>query len=113
MYTNSVENIRVNPPCYCACTIGVFQNGIPAGPLVPGDETLQAIPFTATSQFGAENPKPRPRHMDQNMVAPYYEQFSMGLQYQLAKDFALEVNYVGTLGRKLLGIRNINTFDGR
>jgi hypothetical protein len=113
MYNNIFENIRFNPPFYCACTIGTFQNGIPSGPLVPGDETLQGVPFTATGAFATQNPKPRPRHMDQNMVAPYYEQFSMGVQYQLAKDFALEANYVGTLGRKLLGIRNINTFDGR
>ena len=111
MYNNIFENIRFNPPFYCACTIGILQNGQTAGGIdTPG---LQTVPFTATSAFAAENPKARPRHMDQNMVAPYYEQFSYGVQYQLAKDFALEVNYVGTLGRKLLGIRNLNTFDGR
>ena len=58
-------------------------------------------------------PKPVPRHMDQNLVTPYYMQESFGLQYALAKDFALEASYVGTLGRKLLGIENRNTFDGR
>jgi hypothetical protein len=40
-------------------------------------------------------------------------QTSFGLQYALAKDFVLEASYVGTLGRKLLGIVNRNTFDGR
>src|SRR5262249_34656356 len=77
------------------------------------------IPFTSNAQFISPAlfplglPKPVPRHMDQNLVSPYYQQFSFGLQYQLAKDFALETNYVGTLGRKLLGILNRNTFDGR
>jgi len=51
--------------------------------------------------------------MDQNLVTPYYMQESFGLQYALAKDFALEASYVGTLGRKLIGIENRNTFDGR
>src|SRR4029077_2969224 len=50
---------------------------------------------------------------DQNLLSPYYMQESFVLQYALAKDFALEANYVGTLGRKLIGIENRNTFDGR
>ena len=51
--------------------------------------------------------------MDQNLVAPYYMQEHFGFQYALAKDMTLEANYVGTLGRKLIGIQNRNTFDGR
>jgi hypothetical protein len=47
------------------------------------------------------------------MVAPFYYQFNLGVQYSLAKDYVIETNYVGTLGRKLLGIVNRNTFDGR
>jgi hypothetical protein len=51
--------------------------------------------------------------MSQVLSIPYYEQYSFGLQYQIAKDMALETNYIGTLGRHLIGIYNINTFDGR
>ena len=40
-------------------------------------------------------------------------QESFGLQYQISKDMVLETNYIGTLGRKLIGIYNLNTFDGR
>src|SRR5205814_7302656 len=32
---------------------------------------------------------------------------------ELAKNLVLETDYVGTLGRKLIGILNDNTFDGR
>jgi Carboxypeptidase regulatory-like domain/TonB dependent receptor len=111
MYNNIYENIRFNPPLYCACTIGILQNGQTAGNIdTPG---LMTVPFTGTSAFGTLNTKARPRHMDQNMVAPYYQQFNFGVEYAIAKDFALEVNGVGTLGRKLLGIMNLNTFDGR
>ena len=46
-------------------------------------------------------------------VAAYYEQYSFGIQHEISKDFALEANYIGTLGRKLIGILNRNTYDGR
>jgi hypothetical protein len=117
MYNNIYENIRFNPPFFADEVAGVFRNGTALGPLKqPG---LFTIPFTSNAQFISPTlfptglPKPVPRHMDQNLVSPYYQQYSFGLQYQLAKDFALETNYVGTLGRKLLGILNRNTFDGR
>jgi hypothetical protein len=117
MYNNIFENIRFNAPYYADETAGVFASGAPLGPLK--NPTLLTIPFTSTAEFiNPANfprglPKPVPRHMDQNMVAPYYMQYNLGFQYSLAKDYVLEANYVGTLGRKLLGIVNRNTFDGR
>jgi hypothetical protein len=113
MYNNIFENIRFNPPYYCECLIGILQNQVPSGPLVPGDQGLFQLPFTNNSDFASVGTKARPRHIDQDLVTPYYEQWSLGLQYQLAKDFAFEANYIGTAGRKLLGVNNINTFDGR
>jgi len=117
LYNNVFENIRFNAPFYADETAGVFAGGVPLGPLKT--PSLLTIPFTSNGEFlNPANfpngfPKPVPRHIDQNLVNAYYEQFSFGLQYQLAKDFALETNYVGTLGRKLTGILNRNTFDGR
>jgi hypothetical protein len=35
------------------------------------------------------------------------------VQYELAKAYAIEANYVGTGGRTLIGILNRNTFDGK
>jgi len=116
VYNNIFENIRFNPPYFCDCILGSIQNGVAGGAIAtPG---LLAVPFTATSQFVNPAlfpvlPKARPRHMNQDLVAPYYMQYSFGLQYAISKDMALETNYIGTLGRKLLGIYNINTFDGR
>jgi Carboxypeptidase regulatory-like domain/TonB dependent receptor len=118
MYNNVFENIRFNPPFYADENFG-FINRVGAGPtLQPG---LFSIPFTAANTAQFVNPalfpngppKPTPRHIDQNLVNAYYEQFSFGAEYALAKDFALEASYVGTLGRKLVGILNRNTFDGR
>lgn len=117
IYNNVFENIRFNPPLYSNAVFGAIQNGVPGGALeTPG---LYQIPFTGTSQFVSTTlfpnglPLARPRHMNQDLGTPYYEQYSFGLQYQIAKDMAIETNYVGTLGRKLIGIYNINTFDGR
>src|SRR5262249_4226970 len=98
-------------------TAGVFQSGVAMGPLKqPG---LLTIPFTSNAQFINPDlfplglPKPVPRHIDQNLVNAYYEQYSFGVQHEISKDFVAEANYVGTLGRKLVGILNRNTFDGR
>ena len=117
IYNNVFENIRFNPPYYADEVAGLIRSGSPVGPLKqPG---LLSDPFTGNALFVSPTvfpnglPKPVPRHMDQNLLTPYYMQESFGLQYALAKDFALEVSYVGTLGRKLIGIENRNTFDGR
>ena len=119
IYNNVFENIRFNPPYFADEVAGPFRNGVAVGPLKqPGLFAIPFLPannanFISSTIFPSGLPKPVPRHMDQNLATPYYMQESFGLQYQLAKDFALETTYVGTLGRKLLGIENRNTFDGR
>jgi len=119
IYNNVFENIRFNPPYYSNAVFGSIQNGTAGGAVeTPG---VFAVPFTAANTaafvspviFPNGLPLARPRHMNQDLSIPYYEQYSFGLQYQLAKDMALETNYIGTLGRHLIGIYNINTFDGR
>jgi hypothetical protein len=116
IYNNVFENIRFNAPYYADEVTG-FSSGVALGALqTPG---LLTIPFTSTAAFVNPTffpgglPKPVPRHMDQNLVSPYYMQQNFGLEYALGKDWALEANYVGTEGRKLIGIVNRNTFDGR
>jgi carboxypeptidase family protein len=42
------------------------------------------------------------RAIDRNLKAPYVQQWNMGFQYELSKDFLAEVRYVGTRGTKLL-----------
>ncbi len=118
MYNNVFENIRFNPPFFCFCNTGVLGSGVAAGNLATPN--LFTVPFTSTSQFvnpanfpGGNLPKASPRAIDQNLVTAYYEQVSFGFQYQIAKDFVLETNYVGTFGHKLLGVINNNTFPGR
>jgi TonB dependent receptor len=120
IYNNLFENIRFNPPFFADINFGLFGgNGAPAGALAtPG---FYATPFVANTNgslispalFPNGLPKASPRHMDQNLVIPYYQQMHFGVQDELKKDMILELNYIGTLGRKLTGILNNNTFDGR
>jgi hypothetical protein len=51
--------------------------------------------------------------MDQDLVASYAQQFNLSIQYEFFRNYVLELNYVGTLGNKLLGVVDINTFNGR
>src|SRR5262249_12036467 len=113
IYNNTFENIRFNPPFFSDNQIGSAKNGVPVGAVSsPG---LFSYPFTTRAQYNAPGSVPiaNPRHMDQNIVTPYYEQFHFGFQYEFAKGWVLEPEYVGTLGRKLTGLSDINTFDGR
>jgi hypothetical protein len=117
IWNNLFENIRFNSPLFSFNTVGRFGGGAgrPAGPLVtPG---LYANPFTPANTAAFNNPLftpvPSPRHMDENLRTPYNQQFFVGLQYEFMKDFLLETNYIATAGRKLTGVIDINTFDGR
>jgi hypothetical protein len=51
--------------------------------------------------------------MDENLKTPYIQQFNLGLQYEFAKDFVFEANYITTSGKSLTGLIDINTFNGR
>lgn len=114
IWNNLFENIRFNPPYFSDNQTGVLINGVPFGAISnPG---IYSSPFTGTAYFnssGTNKPVPNPRHMDQNMVSPYYEQFHFGLQWEFANGYVFEPEYVSTLGHKLTGYRDINTFNGR
>lgn len=114
IYNNIFENIRFNPPFFADVSTGFFGGtGTPAGALsLPG---FYSVPFVANQNGSLAGTafKASPRHMDQNLVSPYYEQTHFGVEYGIAKDMVLETDYVGTFGRKLIGILNDNTFDGR
>ncbi len=117
MYNNIFENIRFNPPFFCFCNFGAFINGVPGG--AESTQGVYTVPFTSQGLFNSTTlfpkgpPKTSPRAMDQNLVTAYYEQANFGFQYEIAKNLVLESNYVGTFGHKLLGIVNLNTYDGR
>jgi hypothetical protein len=112
IYNNTYENIRFNPPHFSLNTVFFY------GPLTspgPGQPDLFSYPFTTRSLFNdpAFAGAPNPRHMNQGIVTPYYEQAHFGFQWEFAKNWVFEPEYVGTFGHKLTGLRDINTFNGR
>lgn len=107
------ETIRFNPPYYSDNRIGTYMNGYPAGTLAtPGFYT---VPFSSRAIFNSPlyQSKPSPRHRDEHIVIPYYEQLHLGLQWEFIKGYVFEPEYVATVGRKLVGNYDINTFNGR
>ncbi len=111
LYNNVYENIRFNAPHFNDNNIGALDNGVAAGPTYqPG---IYSVPFTSNALLAGFGAKPTPRHIDQNLVTAYYEQAHLGFQYQLAPGYVLETDYVGTFGRKLVGLEDINNYDGR
>jgi hypothetical protein len=113
IYNNVFENIRFNPPYFSDNMIGTYANGNPSGALsTPG---ILTVPFSSREIFNSPTyaPKPNPRHMDQNMVSPYYQQYHLGLQWEFYKGYVFEPEYIATVGRKLIGYYDINTFNGR
>ncbi|HEX3987028.1 MAG TPA: TonB-dependent receptor [Acidobacteriaceae bacterium] len=111
IYNNVFENIRFNPPHYSDNTFGALYSGVTAGPLEqPG---LYSSPFGGNALVASYGGKPVPRHMDQDLVTPYYEGAHLGIETALGRGYVLETNYIGTRGRKLLGLRDVNNYDGR
>jgi len=116
-YNNIFENIRLNPPYFALALQGSSLIGFSNIDPTATAELYQA-PFTGTQPvFCPALPcptlTPSTRAMAQNLETAYYEQAHFGVQYELAKDFVFESNYVGTFGRKLLAILGAGTYDGR
>lgn len=110
LYNNVYENIRFNAPFFVDNT-----QGLDNGQAAIGEDTRAAIytvPFTGNPALAGTGAGV-PRHIDQRLVTAYYEQAHVGVESALPKGFVLEADYVMTLGRKLVGLENINTFEGR
>jgi Carboxypeptidase regulatory-like domain/TonB dependent receptor len=113
IYDNVFENIRFNPPLFDFATLGTAFAPA-AGAIGPIDSPgLYGVPFTNPAPFAPFASLPSGRHINQNLRAPYTQQANLGIQYAVAKDFVLEVNGAYTGGRALIGVVDINTYNGR
>jgi hypothetical protein len=126
---NPLANSRWDPPFYSFNGIllpswgGVEGSTILYGPQTPG----QAVTSTGP------NPNPGAQLYEGNIMAyypenpnttyltgianprmrdPYVESWFFGIQRELLRDVTLEVNYVGTAGRKIIRAENWNRFNG-
>ncbi len=109
IWNNLYENIRFNPPFHSFSGTGALFDGVPVGPLSnPGFFTYPIDP-TKFLFSGAASP----RHVDENLVLPYMQQYYLSIQHEFAQGWAVHASYISTLGRKLTGLIDMNTFPGR
>jgi len=96
--------IQLNPPQFLDTQLG-------SGPSNPVFQLASGFPSSI-----ANSPPPPPnqlyglqiRAQDPNQRAPYVEQASFGLEYQVAQNTALLATYVGNWGRKEERVRDYN-----
>jgi hypothetical protein len=109
IWNNLFENIRFNPPYFAFAGIGSLFDGTPVGPLsLPGFFQFPINPSLFATATAAS-----PRHMDENLLLPYTQQYFAGIEYQFSSNMALHLTYTSTLGRKLTGLVDLNTYPGR
>jgi hypothetical protein len=124
---NPLANSRWNPPYYSynlICDVCGGENAVVLyGPQEPG----QAVTITGA------NPNPGARLFEGNIIAyeptnsnstfltgipnprmrdPYVMSWFVGIQRELMRNLTLEVNYVGTGGRKIIRAEDWNRFSG-
>ena len=104
--------IYYNPPL----TFVAFQTSV--APAITGTVSVFAPnfadPFNGSSPFvpGATvipvTPGTQVNYMDPNLRTPYTQQYNFGVQRQIAKDYVLQIGYVGSVGTHLLGTVEMN-----
>jgi hypothetical protein len=110
LYNNVYENIRFNGPHFVDDALGFGAGSAGVSPALRA--AVVQNPFTANTALSVAGAAPVPRHVNQNLKTAYYENMHLGFETG-AKGYVVEVNYIGTLGRQLVGIMNANTFEGR
>jgi len=125
---NPLSNSRWNPPFYSFNLICAdYACGRPNERVLYGPQKGQAVTATgpntnpgAGSMEGSiiaydpnnNNTTYLTGIANPNMRDPYVMSYFFGIQRELLRDLSIEVNYVGTLGRKLLRAENFNRFTG-
>ncbi len=108
LYNNVYENIRFNAPHFVDNTTGYGAGSTPINNTLRAE--LVSSPFTGNSFLSGAGAVPR--HVNQHLKTAYYEQLHFGVETGF-KGYVVEANYIGTLGRQLIGLMNANTFEGR
>jgi len=106
---------------YLALAVGLVN---PLAPLVPGLRTFDSpfIPVPQPNAFPVNATVPSPIsplapfvgvpisgiYIDPNLRTPYIQQYNTNVQWEFAKDYLLEVGYVGSKGTKLLQVITLN-----
>jgi hypothetical protein len=106
-----------NPPYFAAATTTIFDTApifYTLGPQYPQNPALGA---GVDPRGGIKNARVALRVIDPDVVTPYAYNWFAGVQRQLPWGFVAEANYIGSAGRRLLGVdaaggENYNRFTG-
>lgn len=113
IWTNFSGNSRFNTPFSLPVTLSADTPGL-------NPSAFYRIPFTGDATFarpldalgGSTVLRPSVQTIDPTLRAPYNWQWFLGIQHRLPGEWMAEVNYLGSIGRKLLIRNEINRFSG-
>jgi hypothetical protein len=81
----------------------------PPGPVAPAAIKPPFTPFVNRgSPYGLANGAAFNEGVDNQLKTPYSIQYNFGIQHEFPQSYILKVNYVGRLGRRLLGQTDAN-----
>ncbi|MCZ6484605.1 MAG: TonB-dependent receptor, partial [Acidobacteria bacterium] len=119
LFFNVVGNARFNPPFFA---LAVLSGGQVPQPFLGSDPDDVFGGFIGTiipgadlgldEQGGIEGARVGLRVLDPNLRDSYVQSLFLGIQRQLPWDSVVEINYQGTLGRKLPFFGDPNRFSG-
>ncbi|HXJ05579.1 MAG TPA: carboxypeptidase regulatory-like domain-containing protein [Candidatus Acidoferrum sp.] len=109
IFGNPITNLRFSPPFVPSTTIQAFTGNntyaqVAAGTSDAQQQAIAAIGHFLPTQVNFGNVSP----VDQHLQNPRADQWSLGVEYQLSKDFLVKTSYVGTKGNRLLRSLPIN-----
>jgi hypothetical protein len=85
---------------YLSITGSDSNNPFPSKPPTKNASFANFLPLGANSQY----------YVDPHLRTPYTEQFNLSLQHEWAKGLTSEVAYVGSVSRKLTGLKDVNPY---
>src|SRR6185312_167977 len=116
--TLPAENYRSNPPSIASAVLGVpygtpftFSLGDYTKPYLgyPVDPALQV---GLNAQGGIQGARVALQAVDPNLQTPYVYNWFLGVQHQIERNTAIEIDYIGTAAHHLYNSVNINRFAG-
>jgi hypothetical protein len=88
--------------------IGTAYNPVPNAPVLLLKPASGLPPLAPDAPIFVRDVTSDVSTVPKNMRTPYIYNFNLNLQQQLAHDTVLQVGYVGSIGRKLLRLRDLN-----
>jgi outer membrane receptor protein involved in Fe transport len=86
---------------------GTFQNPLPNLPLA-GQFPLLSTTMHSAPPFAAGTGPQSIRFLDNHIRSPYTQQYTFDVQWEIGRDYLLEIGYVGSRGTKLVRNYNMN-----